>query len=171
MRIILFILVLSACLTKCCQASVADDQTQILGRFGVGVGVTGSNSHSEVKIGSIAYTAPLLYLFRSKAELGVWTDANSEDAGRTGSYFGSYSIGMRIEPSILYAEYYLGLAGITKTDAYLSTHYQFSQDLGIGLKDNIGRFIGLNYKHLSNAGIKHPNKGRDFVALTVGIGF
>ena len=107
-------------------------------------------------------------IFDYKYEFGGWVDNVSSDRKSAG--YASASLG--IEPKFsdwFYINSFWGVALITNTDTQLSTPYEFMQDLGVGVKDSRGVRIGTGYKHISNAGIKQPNRGRDFLFINLQI--
>lgn len=137
-------------------------------RYGVGIFLPDAKHPAEVKNFSIAHQQEFAMLGVQKTELGFWADSR-KDQGRSDSAYGSYSVGLRVNPEPLYIEALWGVALISTPDVFLSGHFQFTQDLGIGFKDHYGRAIGVSYKHLSNAGIMLPNKGRDMFLIQIGI--
>lgn len=140
---------------------------EIQARYGLGIEIPEPTYKAEVKHFSLAYQTDLPPLFIEKTELGAWFDDN---AARSSSAFISYSVGLRIKVQYIFAECLWGGALISTPDnVFLSGHIQFMQDLGIGLIDELNRTIAITYKHISNAGIQLPNKGRD--ALQVQVGF
>ncbi|WP_337879765.1 acyloxyacyl hydrolase [Rheinheimera sp.] len=48
----------------------------------------------------------------------------------------------------------------------VSTHYQFEDRLGLLAWISDHESLSLRYLHYSNAGLKHPNPGLDFVSLS-----
>lgn len=99
----------------------------------------------------------------------MWADDNPR---RSSSGFLGYSVGLRVKAQYIYVESLWGICGISHPDnTFLSGNFQFMQDLGIGFIDELGRSIGISYKHISNAGIQIPNKGRDALQIQVGIPF
>lgn len=73
-----------------------------------------------------------------------------------------------------YAEFGLGGALLSNDrlgKKQLSTHFQFSEHLGLGLAFTGGWFAGWRFSHYSNAGMKSPNDGIDQHQLVVGIRF
>lgn len=144
-------------------AARANEQLDL--KYGLGV-FTEDAKPGLVKYFGLSYTNDFMYKpLSQRAELGVWADANS---ARSSSGIFSYMLGLQVKPSIFYLESFWGMAMITNTDARLSTNFQFAHDLGVGLKDNQGRYLGVTWKHISNAGIQQPNQGRDFILIQVG---
>lgn len=136
-------------------------------KYGIGVFLKDANSAVEVKFFSLGYQSPIWNLFRQKVELGLWADTRTGEGHRHSSGFASYSLGVSVEGGRFYASSFWGGSYITHTDSLLSTNFEFAQDLSVGLKDDAGRALGVTYKHFSNAGIKLPNKGRDFFVIDV----
>jgi len=104
-------------------------------------------------------------LFKRKVEIGMWTKPNS-------SAYISHSWGVKVEPVTkgLFTEVYIGGLLNTHSSDQTSGHFQFMSEVGIGLQDN-DRFMTLGYRHISNAGFKGPNNGRDFFQLKTGVRF
>ncbi|THF64594.1 acyloxyacyl hydrolase [Pseudothauera nasutitermitis] len=70
-----------------------------------------------------------------------------------------------------YAEVGLGAAlfsGDRLGHRDISSHFQFSQHLGLGLEFTGGWDLGLQYSHYSNADIKKPNDGLDLYQILLG---
>lgn len=136
-------------------------------RYGLGIEIPEPTYKGEVKHFSLAYQNELPPIFIEKTEIGMWADDNGN---RQSSGYIAHSFGVRVKAQYIYAEALWGLSLISHPDnVFLSGHMQFMQDLGIGLIDELGRSIGVCYKHLSNAGIQLPNKGRDAIQIQVGI--
>lgn len=135
--------------------------SQVIG-FKEGVGITNS-LNGNIGIFSVSYEDKYNNIAMQKTELGLWTDSIKNHSG---SGYGAYSLGIKVKPDSFYLEAYLGGAFITNTDKLLSTHFEFMHDLGFGLQSK-RKSIGLNFKHLSNAGIKKPNIGRNFLQISV----
>lgn len=53
----------------------------------------------------------------------------------------------------------------------LSTHFQFSEHIGLGLEFGERWFAGWRYSHYSNANIKKPNDGIDLQQVLIGMRF
>lgn len=137
-------------------------------RYGLGVGVKEANSVADIKAFSAFYSTPVFSLFSQKFEGGLWVDPHG-GTERSSSAFGSYSLGVRVDNPSFYAAIYWGAGLITHRDSRLGSNNQFFNDAVIGFKDSAERHIGLSYKHISNAGLSSPNKGRDFIMLETSI--
>ncbi len=90
-------------------------------------------------------------------------------AGRSGAVVVKAQIGAKPGPVTgVYGYAFFGPAYISTTDAQLSTNFQFATDVGFGVRDET-TFMAFGYAHISNAGIKLPNAGRDYFIFSVGI--
>lgn len=150
-----FILLISS---KICRA-------EIFSRYGIGVYNSAKYNRAEVKVISLGYQKDskiLLY----QIEGGYWSDSIISD-NRKGSFFGNLSSGIRVTPNSFYVESLWGISLISTLDSMLGGHFQFNQDLGLGVLDKKGKSIGVNYKHMSSAGLYRPNLGRDFFTIKV----
>jgi hypothetical protein len=80
--------------------------------------------------------------------------------------------GAGIEPTANknYLNYVIGPSLISSPDSYLSSYYQFFQETGMGVRDVYDTRIGIVFKHLSNAGLKKPNAGRNFLTIRAQVG-
>lgn len=138
-------------------------------RYGVGLKTKDSRSLGDVKSLNVGYQAPLssFRLLDYRLEAGGWVD-NVRNGRKSGGYAGAL-LGLEPQTNNFYANAFWGVIGITHPDKMLSTHYQFMQDLGFGLQDYRNVRVGINYKHISNAGIKLPNRGRDFIYVHIQI--
>lgn len=136
-------------------------------QFKYGIGIELPRTYTaEVKHFSFEYSMRLGELFRHKGAIGLWADAHDD---RSSAGYASYSVGVRVEPAFLFLESYWGVSYVTHQDGRISLSFpNFVQDLGVGFRDSKGRTLGFNYKHFSNAGLKSPNRGRDFITIHVG---
>jgi hypothetical protein len=116
---------------------------------------------------TVGYTDKLTDILDYQMEVGGWrTDIQSEQS----SFYSSYQVGFVAGRSV-YARAFTGVAAITQTDSRLSSPFQFKHDVGVGVKNKRNVGIGINYSHVSNAGFKMPNLGRDFIQLRVELPF
>jgi hypothetical protein len=105
--------------------------------------------------------------FLWQVEGGGFVDINSKSSlGLISASFGVHATG-----SNFYAKFLIGPALMTGTDDRLSSLFEFNDDLEFGIKGKSGAEVGVNYKHLSNAGLVGPNLGRDFLMLKVQLPF
>lgn len=133
-----------------------------------GLETTDQVTAKEVKFVSLEYQNDIAFIFRHKLAAGAWFDQNT-DLNQSSSNFVAYSMGIKVQPGPLYLENLFGISMISRTDALLSTNFEFTEELGVGLQDEYGRYIGFSFKHFSNAGIQLPNIGRNFVLISTGI--
>ena len=136
--------------------------------MGINYGValpTDSHFLTQVKTFAINYNEG--NTFRTKYEVGIYTDPRSGD-GRKTSGFGSASIGLRPQIKGLLIESYWGAGAITHPDTNLAGPFNFFHSIAIGAIDSKSNSISLSYKHISSAGIYSPNIGRDFITLNWG---
>lgn len=121
---------------------------------------------SAMKGLGVGYQSSAWFL-ATRLEAGAYTD-QSKRGGVRSSGFGFAGIGVQPEYGPLYVNFfqYVGLIG--SPDTVLGGLFQFSEEVGIGIKDERnGTSVGLFYKHISNAGISLPNIGRDFAGVQV----
>ena len=85
------------------------------------------------------------------------------------SFFGSINEGIKYgKKYFTYAQ--VGVAALANTTKNLSTSLEFTEKIGIGL--NLENFdISLFYRHISNGGIKKPNRGENFTGITLYFNF
>lgn len=88
------------------------------------------------------------------------------------TYYGCAQFGASLNPfSWLFVENYFGPCYLHAWSDRLSGHLQFATHIGMGWRDPETRAeLGLNWKHLSNAGISRPNIGRDLLMFSLGFG-
>lgn len=135
-------------------------------RFGVGAG-------NDMDFGSVKY----IEAGHTGTVYGVWV-YNVAGAlvidpreGYATTPLLSATTGVRASWGPLMASTSWGLAALAYTDLALSTHYQFTNLTELAICDPNGNCVGAFYRHYSNAGIKQPNLGRDFLGASVGIAF
>jgi len=122
----------------------------------------GTDQNKQARYASVGLTDDFNGLLKARYELGYWSDKTNRS-----SAYGAYQIGLVASNDILYADFFTGASLISQSDSRLSTPFEFKHDIGIGVvgKNKVG--IGINYSHLSNAGIKQPNLGRDLIQFKV----
>ena len=91
---------------------------------------------------------------RNVTEVGVSPVFRLEKRGGTMVPFLEGSVGVRLVNHVS-----------TSPEHYYSTAFRFSETIGFGLAfgKELDMEIGFRFQHLSNAGIKKPNPGTDFV--------
>jgi len=138
-------------------------------KYGVGFGEISQEGVAETKYISLGWIEDLNPIVKQKFDIGAWFDSMDHFGFNRSSGFGTYSVGVRVEPAYIYAETFFGISYITQPDCQLGTNFEFTEELGIGIKDDMGKWIGIEYRHFSNAGISSVNKGRDFLLINLGI--
>ena len=140
------------------------------GEIGIKYGLAAYNQKDseEVKFISLEHQTKISNIVTQKFALGSWLDQNT-DIGQSSSQFAAYSLGIKVVPGPIYLENLFGIALISRTDALLSTNFEFTEEIGVGVQDDLGRYIGMSFKHFSNAGIQLPNFGRNFILISTGI--
>lgn len=156
-KLVLFLLLMSS-------VCFADESS--LG-FGIGAFGDAKQSMGQVKVGEYSYRSFLIDGIYWQNKVGYWGEGSS-DPTRKSSFFGSTGIGMEVDLQPLELRAGYGLAAITNPDSQLGGSFpQFNGDIYIGLRDKKGDGIGIDYMHISSAGLVTPNQGRDFFVLQV----
>jgi hypothetical protein len=83
----------------------------------------------------------------------------------------SFGPGAELLFSKFYASCFVSGGFLTRKDGYLGGPFQFSEDLSVGYKSEDNIRFGINYKHISSAGIYRPNRGKDLVGIGFSIPF
>ena len=103
---------------------------------------------------SLGIRTPVDQYYSWRLDTGFWSDQDNKS-----SFFTSVLLGREIgAPQGLNGSLYVGIMFHTQPDNVLSTPFQFTEEINL-----MYRNIGLGFKHISNAGIKRPNKGRDYL--------
>lgn len=142
-------------------AYAQDDQTILDG--GVGVFNSGKTSLSETKMIAVGVQEDLWGALKDRAIVGGWLD--NAGNGKSSSGFAGGQLGFEVNRDGLIAGIFSGPALISNTDVLLGGHFQFMDDLHIGIQDKQNNYIGIIYRHLSSAGLEMPNIGRDMVGI------
>lgn len=100
--------------------------------------------------------------YGARLDIGAWSENHTT---RKGAVLTSVSVGRNVgDRGGVHADLYMGVLFKTSNDTLLSSNFQFTEDAQVCYRDAC-----LGYKHISNAGLKKPNLGRDY--LTLGITF
>ena len=119
------------------------------------------------KIFGLRYEEPLKRGIEYAVEIGGYVDNLGN--GRKGAALAKLQLGVTPGAQIgAFGSAFTGPCFISSTDALLGSIYQFCTDFGIGIRDT-ETILSVTYSHISNAGLKLPNKGRDFVILGMGL--
>lgn len=132
-------------------------------RYGLGFGAPQQTGRGEIKWFSVGVEREHRAPYVSQAEIGVIADMR-DSLGRRSGLFANYTIGPKMQLGPVQTRYLWGVGYLSHTDQLLSSHFQFTHDLTFGLYDPKSG-LSLGYKHISNAGITLPNRGRDFITL------
>ncbi len=146
--------------------SLAADTDKLFIQAGVGVAHPDKEA-SQDKSRIIEVGAERMFkVFDARLGIGGFTD-KTEYPGARPSVFTQAQIGLSIRPKDggLYASIYFGPGYISNPDSLLGGHFQFVEQLSIGLCDSRGVRLSIFVKHFSNAGIEQPNLGRNFTGL------
>lgn len=114
---------------------------------------------------------------RPEVELGHFRYTGSgtgPDSLAQGGVNGVLRIHYGDNPILPYAEIGLGLSLFSRDrlgGKRFSTHFQFSQHLGVGIEFDRRWTVGWQYSHYSNADIDLPNDGIDLHQLIIGARF
>jgi hypothetical protein len=137
--------------------------------FRYGVGVFDSQKTGAVKTFALGYQRPLGRALTLQSDVGLFTDSGP---GRKSSLTLSQSIGPRTNIGPVHMAALWGAALVPTPDANrLSGRFQFVNDIILEVRGKNGVGFGVSYRHLSNAGIELPNKGRDMVTFRMSYSF
>ena len=90
--------------------------------------------------------------------------------GERSAWMGSLQTGLEVVgDGGTYGQLMFGPAYVSQDDSKLSGRFQFHLTGGVGVKNDDGYGIGVMWNHLSNAGIKQPNMGRDMITAQLTI--
>lgn len=120
-----------------------------------------AGSLSSLKSLSVGFTKKYNYLIR-KYEIGVLASDST-------MMFGQIGIGIEPVSNNFYMHFYQSVGVVSGEDKFLSGYFQFFEDFGFGIKDKNHTAIGFSFKHISNAGLSSPNRGRDMLGLQIRI--
>jgi hypothetical protein len=161
MKLLLILLLFSS------QTFAQQDQMLIDG--GVGVFNSGKSSLSETKMVTLGLQEDLWGPLKDRFVVGGWLD--NAGNGKSGSALLSYQIGFEVNENGLVGAVFTGPTLITETDSLLGDHFEFMDDLHLGIQDRDSNYIGIMYRHLSDAGISSVNIGRDIIGLELRVPF
>lgn len=140
--------------------------------FGVGVFNSAKNSAGETKIGEVGYREDILGGLMEWQYKGAFWGDGSGDPSRRSSFMVSTGPVFTVKLKPVEARTSWGLAAISNPDSYLGGRFpQFNGEFYLGVRDDAGRAIGVKYEHVSSAGLRMPNLGRDFMLLEIGLGW
>ena len=140
-------------------------------KYGAGFSAPDQTHIGQVSLLSVGQQKDFFYnVFDYKVELGGWYD-DTKHRGARNSFFGSGSVGVDVDARNVYANWFFGGGLITTPDSSLGGYFQLFHDAEIGLQSYSKKRIGVFFKHISDAGIRKPNKGRNFLGLKASLPF
>ena len=142
-------------------AYAQDDQWILDG--GVGVFNSGKNSLSETKMLTLGIQEELWGPLKDRAVVGGWID--NAGGGKSGSALASGQIGFEVNRDGLVGGVFTGPAFISTPDILLGSRFEFMDDIHLGIQDTGNNYIGVFYRHLSDAGLSSVNIGRDIIGI------
>jgi hypothetical protein len=134
-----------------------------------GTAIIDNSPNGASKVFGIRHESDSDFGIYSAQELGGYVDNRGD--GRRSSMLLKYQLGVMPGPQVgIFGKVFTGPCVITSPDTVLSSWYQWATDFGFGVRDDLTS-LSITYSHISNAGLKLPNQGRDFVVLEMGFAF
>lgn len=133
-----------------------------------GPGIANSKLTGATKAFGFRREAEMDWGLNNAFELGGYTDSRANHSAA-----GLFKTQLGVKPGMqegIYGKAFTGPCLISTTDSALGGHFQFCEDIGIGLRDT-KTFMGIAYQHISSAGIESPNLGRDNILFEAGVRF
>lgn len=128
--------------------------------FRYGVGAIDKQSHTRYFSAVYRDNVSDIPILIKHTELGFSKDSQDVNSW---NLFRAYGIEVK---SDWYFRAVIGMGLLTKKGKRLGGNFQFTEEVELGYKR-----VGIGYKHISNAGIKKPNLGRDFIQMSINIPF
>lgn len=125
----------------------------------------GIQDNSHLLSGGRTYS--LLGVLHARSSFGGIIDKSLEK-GRSSTAFLNGQIGVDLQKDHLFFEGYTGPGLISSQDDRLSSPYQLFSNASLGVRA-LGLDAKVGYMHISNAGMKGPNLGRDFILFGIGL--
>ena len=139
-------------------------QDQIVVDGGVGIAHSADYGLPETKMLTLGIQEDLWGPLKDRAVVGGYLD--NAGNGRTGSALAAGQLGFEVNRDGLVAGVFSGPSFISSPDNVLLGGYlEFMEDLHIGIQDNYNNYIGVMYRHISDAGLTSVNVGRDIIGL------
>lgn len=147
-------LLMALALLISCSSALADEDTVT---FRMGQGVTNT---CKSALYSVGFEKDFKDSITYRLDFGAWTDVG---LNRRGAPFSSVLIGKRAgEYTSLNFTAMVGILIMGSPDSALALPFNFTEEVALGYQQ-----VSVGYKHVSNAGIKEPNLGRDYVFLNL----
>lgn len=132
-----------------------------------GPGIQEGSTTGSTKIFGVRREEQMFYGIYNAVEVGGYVDNGGD--GRSSAGIAKLQIGVKPGPATGFFGFgFFGPCGITATDSQLGSNYQFATDIGAGIRDTY-TFMTVGYGHISNAGLKLPNHGRDYLIFSIGV--
>lgn len=145
--------------------SYAEDDT-IAVDVGLGIFHSAEGGLSETKMASLGIQETLWGALKDRATLGGFVDNGGN--GKSSSAFGAGQLGFEvIAPSGTVASIFSGPALISSPDTLLGGYFEFMEDVRLGIVDRKDNYVGVFYRHISDAGLTQVNIGRDIIGLEI----
>lgn len=139
------------------------DQDQYVLDGGVGVFHSADHGLSEMKMLTFSVQETLWGPLKQRAVVGGWID---NVPGRSGSFLASGQLGFEVNSNGLVGSIFTGPAIISSPDnVLLGGYFEFMDDLHLGIQDRDNNYIGVMYRHISDAGLTPVNIGRDMICI------
>ena len=110
-------------------------------------------------------TYHLIGYLHARSSFGGIID-KSLQPGRSSTGFANGQLGLDLQHKSVFVEGYTGPGLISSQDDRLSSVYQIFSNASLGVR-KFGLGLSIGYQHISNAGTKGPNLGRDFFLVGV----
>lgn len=125
-------------------------------RYGIGANL----KQKEARTYDALYLYPIgdSDLFFQGTNIGYYTPP--------GSWYLFRVYGLQKRFSDFQARIMAGMGAVTKSGPRITSGLQFTEEISLKYKN-----FGLSYKHISNAGLKKPNLGRDYLLFSLGFEF
>lgn len=133
---------------------------------GVGKGAFGSKGTSFERVVAVGYEHHFDNGLFVRPEVGYFLDISGRGLS---SFWLAPIVGVEARSKAGFAIHVgCGPGLLQNPDQVLGGHFQFSCEMGLGVRDE-HFFVGAAGKHLSSGGTSMPNQGRDFLVIQIGI--
>jgi hypothetical protein len=154
-RILLVLILVSS------TAYAQDDQYILDG--GIGVFHSADHGLSEMKMATIGIQEDVWGPLKDRVIAGGYLD---NVTGRSGSALVAAQIGFEVNRDGLIGGIFTGPSLISSPDnVLLGGYFEFMDDIHVGIQDKDNNYIGVVYRHISDAGLTAVNVGRDVIGL------
>lgn len=141
-----------------------DDQVIVDG--GVGVFHSADKGLSEMKMITLGIQEDVWGPLKMRGTGGAWID--NAGNGRTGSALVSGQLGYEVNSHGLVGSIFTGPTLISHPDqVLLGGYFEFMEDIHLGIQDEHNSYIGVMYRHISDAGLTAVNIGRDSIGIEI----